>query len=89
MRKPKWWYRLHNPGALLWWPGYLAWKHLRICWLGHRPTRVGRYSECDRFWWAEEDLLDYRRHPENWQEWPSWEEWSENDDQQADQDENE
>jgi hypothetical protein len=55
-----------NPGGPVWWIEYLAWKLLRVCWIGHP---LGRATEdCRLFWWAERDLLDFKRHPERFEE---------------------
>lgn len=70
MKRPDWYVRLHNPGGLLWWPGYLAWRWFKICWVGHRhrPRRVELLDDCDMFWDAEEFGMRLHRHPELWDE---------------------
>lgn len=49
--------RLNNPGGLLWWPGYLAWRLFGICWVGHRLGRAT--DDCDMFWDAESTLIHW------------------------------
>lgn len=71
MRRPDWYIRLHNPGNLLWWPGYLAWRWLKVCWTGHRPRRVELCDDCDMFWDAEEFGMRLHRNPDLWDEMES------------------
>jgi hypothetical protein len=61
-------FKAHDPGAPLWWIGYLLWKWFGLCRVGHTKVVVRADKDCDLFWWAELDLLDFMRHPEHWKE---------------------
>ncbi len=58
--------RAHDPGSLIWWGDYLLWKWFGLCRIGHAKKLARADSDCAMFWGAELDLLDFKRHPENW-----------------------
>lgn len=57
-------FKADRPGSPIWWVEYLAARYLKLCWTGKPLHYAGR--ECQEFWGAEMDILDYLRNPEDW-----------------------